>query len=207
MVGAANATETVATLRCRELRAARAEVSETQRDWRGCTSAAQFSAAMPGRSSCAYLFDARAVRASRVLLGLLLLQQTVYFTAHRDVWLSEHGVALFYMWHASHEPNPWLISPHALLPLLTLIHGCALALVVGYRPRLAALVGGWLFSGLAPRTTAVTAGDEALRSLLSVRGRTGQEHCRGFFAVDPRGVAGLPRAPAPRLREAKIGST
>ena len=68
-------------------------------------------------------------------------------------------------WHASHEPNPWLISPHALLPLLTLLHGCALALVVGYRPRLAALVGR-LFSGLAQRTTAVTAGDEALRSLL-----------------------------------------
>ena len=31
---------------------------------------------------------------------------------------------------------------------------------------LAALVGGWLFSGLALRTTSVTAGDEALRSLL-----------------------------------------
>ena len=65
-----------------------------------------------------------------------------------------------------HDLNPWLISPHALLPLLALLHGCALALVVGYRPRLAALVGGWLFSGLALRTTAVTAGDEALRSLL-----------------------------------------
>ena len=104
-----------------------------------------------------------------MLLGLFLLQQTVYFTAHRDVWLSEHGVApraLFHTWHASHEPNPWLISPHALLPLLALLHGCALALVVGYRPRLAALVGGWLFSALALRTTAVTAGDEALRSLL-----------------------------------------
>ena len=105
-----------------------------------------------------------------MLLGLLLLQQTVYFTAHRDVWLSEHGVApraLFYTWHASlHDLNPWLVSPHALLPLLALLHGCALALVVGYRPRLAALVGGWLFSGLALRTTSVTAGDEALRSLL-----------------------------------------
>ena len=120
---------------------------------------------MPGRSSCAYLFDARAVRASRVLLGLLLLQQTVYFTAHRDVWLSEHGVAPAALFYTS-QPNPWLISPHAQLPLLALLHGCALALVVGYRPRLAALVGGWLFSGLALRTTSVTAGDEALRSLL-----------------------------------------
>ena len=38
-----------------------------------------------------------------MLLASLLLQQTVYFTAHRDVWLSEHGVAphaLFYTWHA-----------------------------------------------------------------------------------------------------------
>ena len=89
----------------------------------------------------------------------------MYFTAHRDVWLSEHGVAPAALFYTS-QPNPWLISPHALLPLLTLLHGCALALIVGYRPRLAALVGGWLFSGLAPRTTSVTAGDEALRSLL-----------------------------------------
>ena len=122
---------------------------------------------MPGWRSLGYHWDARAVKASRVLLGLLLLHQTVYFTAHREVWLCERGVApaaLFYTWHASRDPNPWLIFD--ALPLLTLLHGCALALVVGYRPRLAALVGGWLFSGLALRTTAVTAGDEALRSLL-----------------------------------------
>ena len=81
--------------------------------------------AMPGWCSMGYHWDARAVRASRVLLGLLLLHQAVYFTVHRDAWqLRTRRGAVLHV-HASHDPNPWLISPHALLPLLTLLRRAA----------------------------------------------------------------------------------